>query len=129
MGGRIALEPVPPCLTGHYRDELAPYFDSFCRNGSLDPETLWDDVENKRRQLWTVPGMAAALTMVQDDNYQTCVITHCAGSDMKKWVHLFDEIEEWAKGIGCKRIEAVARPGWERILDMKKTHVILEKRL
>lgn len=129
MGGRNSIIPIPASDVDDWKDRLHWYFASFCRDGSLNPEDLWNDVANERRQLWYLPAKAALLTTVQDDNYQTCVVTHCAGHQMNEWAHLFGYIEDWARGIGCQRIEAIARPGWERILDMKKTHVVLEKRL
>lgn len=134
MGSRDVLAiPVSNEEVSEWIEPLDWHFRSFCGDGSLNPGDLWDDVACKRRQLWVAMAekpLAAVLTTVRDDNYQTCVLTHAAGEDMRSWLHLWDKIEAWAKGIGCERIEAIARPGWERVLrDMKKTHVVLEKRL
>lgn len=117
-----------------WRELLDWHLRSFCRGGQWEPEDLLRDVENKRRQLWVaeVDGEvgAAVLTTISDDRDQSCIITHAAGRNRKDWLHLLGFLEDWARSIGCKRLEAVARPGWERILkDMTKTHVVLEKRL
>jgi hypothetical protein len=51
---------------------------------------------------------------------------------MKKWVHVMDEIANWAKSEECTHVESWARPGWERVLkqyQFKKTHVLLERKL
>lgn len=130
MGGRNLVIPVPANEARYWKRELAWNFERFCADGSIDPDELWDDIENMRRQLWVVKGKAAVLTTVRPDKLKTCVVTHAAGRDMRGWVHLWEYLENWAREIGCERIEAVARPGWERVLkDMRKTHVILEKRL
>lgn len=70
--------------------------------------------------------------MVADDLHQTLVVTHAAGADRAGWVHLWGYLEAYARGIGCRRIEAVARPGWEsdlRALGLRKSHVVMEKAL
>jgi len=124
------VNPVLSKDAHKWRKKLAWQFDSFCENGSLEPNDLWDDIKARKRQLWVVgDGMAAVLTTVRDDRLQTCVITHAAGENMRSWVHMISLIEDWARDIGAKRLEAIARPGWEKVLDMKKTHVVLEKRL
>ncbi len=116
-----------------WKDALAWHFESFCKDGGRSSDYYLEEVRQKRRQLWVVMAdepLAAILTTIPDDNYQTCTLTHAAGKNMRDWLHLWGVIEAWAREIGCKRIEAVARPGWERVLsDMRKTHVILEKRL
>lgn len=130
--GAVVAHPVKAADADKWREALAWHFESFCRDGSLRSDDLWADVKNKRRQLWVAmkgEPIAAVLTTVSDDLLQTLVVTHAAGKNMRDWLHLWQVIEDWAKQIGCKRIEAVARPGWERFLDMKKTHVVLEKRL
>ena len=35
---------------------------------------------------------------------------------MKKWVHVMDELAEWAKSKDCTHMESHARLGWERVL-------------
>lgn len=53
------------------------------------------------------------------------------GKERESWQHLYKEnIEKWAKEIGCDLIESQARVGWERVFpDYKKTHVFLEKEI
>lgn len=125
--------PVPATSVDEWLPKLGWHFESFCRDGALTPDGLVQDVRDKERQLWlAVEGdevHAALLTSVAEDNYQTLVVTHCAGRGRRGWLHLFAFVEDWARGIGCKRIEAITRPGWERVLGMKKTHVVLERML
>lgn len=121
------VEDIEPWL-----DQLTWHFQSFCRGGTWEPQDLVEDVIEGTRQLWIVHDdeiKAAILTLLQDDRQRTCVITHVTGSDRGSWMHLLPQLEEEARRVGCKRIEAVARPGWEKVLDWKKTHVVLEKNL
>lgn len=124
----MSCEDIP-----RWRGALEWHFDSFTRDGSLHPDTLWSDVATKQRQLWVLEDdagvQAAVLTRIADDLLQTCEVTHAAGRGRQQWQHLFPALEHWAREIGCKRITAIARPGWERVLPLKKTHVILEARL
>ena len=42
------------------------------------------------------------------------------------------EVENFAKEEGCDMMELIARPGWQRVLnlfDYKRTHVVLEKKI
>ena len=44
----------------------------------------------------------------------------------------FSKIEDFAKEEGCKMMELIARPGWQKVLnifDYKRTHVVLEKKI
>lgn len=122
---------VQPDEVDRWKLPLSWHFDSFCRDGSFLPADLWADVASKQRQLWLLEAkgevQAAVLTRISTDRLKTCEVTHAAGQGRHQWQHLFPALEHWAKEIGCKRIMAVARPGWERILPLKKTHVILER--
>lgn len=113
---------------------IRDHIEALCANGQWEPEQLLDQIASRDRQLWVARDdervRAVVLTAVLTDNLKTVQLTHATGDGMPEWLHLFSVIEEWARAIGAKRIEAVARPGWERVLkDMRKTHVILEKRL
>lgn len=111
------------------------HLESCCRGGDTTPERLIAEVKATERQMWLAVSdrvEALMLTNIGTDDLKTCRVTHCAGQDRKNWLHLFPVIEAWARDIGCKRIEATTRPGWERSLrefDLRKTHVVLEKRL
>ena len=125
---------VQPDAVSDWQERLEWHFESFCRDGALDPATLWADVAQKERQLWVLEDagevQAVVLTRIAADRLKTCEVTHCAGQNRREWQHLFPALEHWAREIGCKRILAIVRPGWERILkDMKKTHVTLERAL
>ena len=85
-------------------------------------------------QLWVVGKdniEAVVLTEVhQFPRMKTVRLIMTVGRDRTRWVHHLREIEDWARQQGCAVIEALARPGWEKVLrDYRKTHVMLEKEL
>lgn len=124
---------VQPDALDEWKEPLAWHFDSFCRDGSIPPQLLWDELAEMKRQLWVLVDdgdvKVAVLTTVTPDLLKTCDVTHAAGADRASWQHLWHALEHWGREIGCKRIRATARPGWEKILPLKKTHVVLERRL
>jgi hypothetical protein len=126
---------VQPKDVAPWINRLAWHFDEFTKSGVLTKQALWADVKSKQRQLFVVTDgdvKAAVLTRISDDELQSCVVTHAAGYDRASWQHLFPVLSDWAKSIGCKRLEAITRVGWERPLKeygLKKTHVVLEMEL
>lgn len=116
-----------------WREATEWHFASFCEDGKWTADELWDEVKAGTKQMWLAfdgEAQAVALTHIVPGHCKTCVITHCAGHDMARWWPLIGSIEAWARTLGCVFLEAVTRPGWEKVLkDMRKTHVILEKRL
>ena len=49
-----------------------------------------------------------------------------------KWQHLISKREDFAKDEGCKMMELIARPGWQKVYNnhgYKRTHVVLEKQI
>lgn len=46
-------------------------------------------------------------------------IVGLAGENVKEWLHLLDEIEDWARLNGCNRITGCGRIGWEKVLASK----------
>ena len=131
------MTPVP--VTAERLDDFLPFLEwhleQFAANGQFRPDDFVTQIRQKDRQLWIVwdkEVKAAMLTSVMADRLDTVLVTHCAGKDFKDWLHMWPVIEGWAREFGAKRIEVIARPGWERVLrpfGMKKTHVVLEMRL
>lgn len=105
----------------------------FTKNGQLSADDMVDQIRRGERQLWLAwdDGVRGALlTCVLTDRMKTVVLTHCAGEGFRDWLPMLPLVEAWARGIGADRIEANARPGWERFLKgygMEKTHVVMEK--
>jgi hypothetical protein len=94
---------------------------------------LIEHIRDRTRQLWIAFDgrvRAVVLTQVGDDRLKTVRITHVAGDGFEEWAHMRSIIKAWALEMGSRRLEAIARPGWERVArEMRKTHVVLEERL
>lgn len=57
-------------------------------------------------------------------------IVWLTGSDRKKWISLYPQLEELFRSRGCVGMEAFARTGWSRTLKdlgYRQTHVVFEK--
>lgn len=132
----MRLIPVPSADLDEWEDKIGWHLESFSANGVYSPDDFLADIRNRERQLWIVEEegdvKCVLLTSIADDRLKTCLVTHLAGENYRAWLGLMGAVEDWARDIGCKRIEAKTRPGWEKLLgrfDLKKTHVVLEKRL
>lgn len=132
----MRVVPVPANVLDEYLPKIGWHLDQFSANSQFLPEDFVAQIRDRERQLWLAEDAGeikcVMLTSVLSDRLDTVLVTHCCGHDMSEWLRLWTVIEAWARERGAKRIEAVARPGWERMLSrfgMKKTHVVLEKRL
>lgn len=70
--------------------------------------------------------------VLQRPHFDVWRILITTGRNRQNWQHHIETVAERARAIGCKRMEILARPGWERVLKdygWKKTHVLLEKDL
>ena len=84
-------------------------------------------------QLWLVISdeqvcVAAVITFIIGSK---CHIAACGGTLMKSWIHLLDEIEEWAAlEQGCQAIAICGRKGWLKTLSAYRIRgYVLEKDL
>lgn len=134
--GTLVIEAITASIFDDWRERLAPHLASFCERsgGSLEVERLVSDIMDEGYQVWAVIDndevLACALTFLQDDARKTCVISHCSGRDYEQWAgQLLATIRVWSHSLGSTKLEAVTRPGWQKVLrkfGMVKTHVILE---
>ena len=107
-------------------------------NGAFDSDDIKDLCRQGAMQLWLVVSdsdtvLATVVTELRSNpNYKVCDARIVTGTQMEKWHHHVSDLEKWAKGEGCKKMELYARPGWEKIMKpkgYKKTHVQIEKEL
>jgi hypothetical protein len=92
------------------------------------------DVINGEQLLWLAwgEGIEAAATthLIKTEDRPICVLTSCSGHERERWLHLFAQIEDYARNEGAKAMRIYGRPGWQRVLDgYRVEHVILEKGL
>ena len=109
--------------------------DALDRSGRHTPDEIQQDLRTGGAQLWLawseeeILGLCVTYIM-ESERKKVCRLWLCTGHDRKRWVHHIETIEQWAQSIGCHTMDAVVRPGWERVLrEYKKTHVILEREL
>jgi len=59
-----------------------------------------------------------------------CNIVLCGGTHLRRWAHLKDAIEDYARAQGCTRVRMSGRSGWARVFrDYRQPYVTLEKML
>lgn len=136
MGNGLFVNAISADIFDDWAERIAWHLNSFCdrSGGSLTLDRLIEDIRNREYQCWVVMQgeavEACALTFLQNDATKTCVISHCAGHNYEQWVgQLLATIRVWSHSLGSTKLEAVTRPGWEKVLrpfGMVKTHVILE---
>lgn len=104
--------------------------------GKISGDDLRLIVKQGAMQLWFVlgsQGEALALVVTEIKNFpgkRVCIVQGLAGLDRGRWMHHLEEIEAWAKSLGCSRIEVRGRKGMVRVLPAYKlTAVYLEKDL
>lgn len=74
---------------------------------------------------------AACVTQIeQTGRRKLCTLVACGGSQIRRWIGLIDQIEEYAKAEGCSASRIIGRDGWSAVLpDYKPHRVVLEKEL
>jgi hypothetical protein len=99
------------------------------KKGNFQIWVLWD----KDEKITSKKYYGVVVTeIIQRKFGKVCHIYIMTGRQRLKWQHLISEIEDFAKENGCKMMELIARPGWQRVLkifDYKRTHVVLEKQI
>ena len=107
-------------------------------NGGFNAEHILEFLKEGTMQLWMAIDennkvICCCVTEIrQYPNFKVCDLRITTGEQFERWVDYMDNICEWAKSNGCKKMEVFARPGWERILKhkgFKKTHVQIEREL
>jgi hypothetical protein len=136
MGDSVSIKAISTDILDEWLGRIEWHLNSFCERsgGSLTLERLVKDIRAQEYQCWIVLSCESvagcALTFLQNDATKTCVISHCAGHNYEQWAgQLLATIRVWSHSLGSTKLEAVTRPGWERVLrplGMVKTHVILE---
>ena len=98
---------------------------------------LKDDILYSRSLLWIahigtdIYGAAATKIVVYPNGRKVCVITACAGHSFPKWRHTIQEIEKYAKHMGCKAVRISGRKGWKilKAEGYREPWIMLEKEL
>ena len=92
-----------------------------------DSDFVFDLTKQGKFQLWVLWDKKQKIKFGK-----VCHIYIMTGRQRNKWQHLISKIEDFAKEEGCDMMELIARPGWQKVLnifDYKRTHVVLEKKI
>lgn len=132
------LMPIRPDTIDIWWPKILPWAEDFCQHsqGSYDTVYILERIRAARMLAWIIMKgeeiFGVCLTEIRITKIKECIIIVCTGRDMASWKHLLPTIEKYATLMECKKIVAVARPGWERIFKpygYSKTHVQLERDL
>ena len=99
------------------------------KEGKFQLWVLWD--KNQKKTIDKYFGVVVT-EIIKRKFGKVCHIYIMTGRQRTKWQHLINKVEDFAKEEGCKMMELIARPGWQRVLnafDYKRTHVVLEKKI
>ncbi len=81
-----------------------------------------DKCSNGKMQLWVVRKeqdevVGTLVTEVRTHpDLKVCSIILLGGVGFDSWKHLAPYLEEWARGMGCDKLDLEGRPGWARKL-------------
>jgi hypothetical protein len=106
-------------------------------NGRHTLQSLLAEVMEHDLALWAVVSQGQGLQAlvgtqiaVSSSGLRSLVIRFTVGKGIHDWVYLLDQLEDYARSVGCQRVETWARKGWAKHMpDYKLTHVLLEKDL
>ena len=105
------------------------HFKEWCIEGKCQLWILWNSEEPVDQKKYY--GVVVT-ELIQRPLQKCCHIRIMTGHHREKWQHLIKEIEKFAQQNNCDKMELIARPGWQKILDKYnyyRTHVVLEKNL
>jgi hypothetical protein len=99
------------------------------KEGKFQLWVLWD----KKQKITSNKYFGVVVTeLIKRKFGKVCHIYIMTGRQRNKWQHLISKIEDFAREEGCDIMELIARPGWQKVLnifDYKRTHVVLEKKI
>lgn len=99
--------------------------------------SVFQALDRGQYQLWTIigPGGLVYAAMVTEilqyvGGAKTCMLLLLGGTEMRRWIHLIEEVEQWAREEGCSQLEIHGRRGWKRMLKQyTQPFIVLRKEL
>lgn len=116
------IEGVRPFLVPRLYATVQPWIDESCERGGglCDANSLLYLCLQGQAQLWLIRDdagepTAAAITEIRDHPLKKALhFIAVGGAALTKWSDCIAVIEQWAASVGCRLIQAEARPGWAR---------------
>ena len=126
---------IPPHSIGAWLPIIGPMIvRAYTEFGMDAPSWLVGDLRDGKALAWIAVGdgdrvLSVCVTaLVTRHAGLVCKIMACSGENLDLWSAFHLEIERYAKGEGCVKVEIEGRRGWERALSgYRATRVILEK--
>jgi hypothetical protein len=103
------------------------------RSGEMIVFDVLSSLANRRFLLWLIWDeteiVGAVITELSDTiTGRICTIVFMGGKDRKRWLHLLQELEDYARKEHCRAMRLYGRRGWKRVLrDYRETRIIMEK--
>lgn len=141
MLGKAVILPVDADDLDFYWGYVSEFLSSALEHtdGEISLKDIRTDIANRERQLWIIKHddcyIAAIVTQIYSypsTGMKIGEITVAGGRDHNLWDHFTDVVGEWFKGQGCRFIDIVGRPGWQRLYKdrgFKTAYVHLRKKL
>lgn len=102
---------------------IAPGFDKF---GLHDASEWVQRCKDNLAQLWNIGECWAVTEVFPSKAGLICHIVALAGG---QWRPVVDEIEEWAKSVGCTRVHFTGREGWAKVLPDYETVAVVRQKV
>lgn len=118
-----------PAIAHHIR----PFLEAFAKDGAHTVAFFEAQILDRSMQCWIAGDgriKAVCLTEIGTDDLKTCHVSYATGEDHKEWGGLMEQLCLWAKSIGCVRVRATCRPGYQRLLtqhSFKTSHVVMDR--
>lgn len=134
----VLTQLVPTDLIPHCWPLLEPFIEQILKRDRRNSiEGYRARLCEGRMQIWAAIEdnkiIAVMITEIHTfDRMKVCLLVACVGTGMSDWIAAIKTVEDWARAVGCKEIEPVARQGWARALKphgYELTHVMLTKEL
>ena len=130
------------CLTGEDAEgwhTAVKMLEAAFKPGMADEtfKMLEEDLYAERSLLWIahedneIFGAASTKLVCYPNGRLVCVITSCAGYSFPKWRCCIQEIEKYAKHMGCAAVRLSGRKGWKILKSegYREPWIMLEKEL
>lgn len=112
---------VDPAQAGDFWPHVEPFIAAACRRGLHDLAGAEQAVRSGAALLWIVwngESIAATLTteLHRINGRKLCFIAALGGRERRRWLHLIEGIESYARAEGCAAVVVMGRAGWQREL-------------
>ena len=115
-------------------DEVWPYYGHYIKSacdkvGLITAELIYKDLLIGSQLMWLAYDgnevLAACTTHLVGG---ACEVTACGGKNLKAFLPLIADLEQFARDEGCTKFRVIGRAGWSRVLEKYKTKAIILER-